>query len=136
MNDIMGRDKDARIIILDDDSLTKDFDAKSGIPGVNGELGKNYFAITTGMIGDLDTKTIPFVNIQAMAMMGVGVLYNKLTLFEMAYETFTGREVPPNLIDDITGKIKWLIKALPRIVKFTDEISSLEHLKKLFEVSA
>jgi glycerol dehydrogenase-like iron-containing ADH family enzyme/D-arabinose 5-phosphate isomerase GutQ/predicted NBD/HSP70 family sugar kinase len=136
MNDIIGKDKEARIAVLDDDILTGGMDPREGIAGVKGQAGTNYCAITTGMIQGLDKTTIPFINIQAMALMGVGVLYEKMSLFEMAYNLFTGHEMPPDLVSDLAGRIKWLVKALPRIIKFTDEISSLERLKKLFEVSA
>jgi hypothetical protein len=71
-----------------------------------------------------------------MAMMGVGVIHNDLALFETAYEAFTGKAVTEDMIAKLVNKVLWIIRAMPRCVKITNELPDQRKLKKLFEVSA
>lgn len=121
-----------KVIILDDGALTKDM--KEG--DIQGKAGENYCVVTTDAAKDSDPMTVPFVNLNAMAMMGVGVLNNDVTLFEIAYKTFTGNEAPQNIVDSLTKQALWIIKVLPRIIKLTGAIHDYEKIRVLFLAAA
>lgn len=119
--------KGKKVVILDDGTLTKDLD-----PDAKG----NYCVITTSGVEDGDTNIVPFVNLNAMAMMGVGILYNDLPLFETAYETFTGKDITNDLIARLVRKLLWIVRASPRCVKITNELPDQEKFKKLVDAAA
>ena len=125
--------KGIKVIVLDDGSLTKGLNESS----IQGKPGESYSVVTTDALPqDLDVATIPFVNLNAMALMGIGILYNDISLFETAYEAFTGNKAPEDYIAQLKNKLLWIIRALPRIVKFANELKDQEGLKKLFAVAA
>jgi len=149
-NDLLGRREGLKVIILDDGTLTKGLIPEAIAAKMKGEAGTDYCLVSADReamaarmsklkadLPDTDLNTIiPFVNLNAMVMMGVGILDNDRVLFEAAYKTFTGeREVPPGLMSET--KISWLIRALPRIGKFDiNEAEELKNLKRLFDVAA
>lgn len=124
--------KGMKVIVLDDGSLTNGLDPAS----ISGRKGEQYCFITSSRFDAEDEILMPFVNLNAMAMMGVGVIYNDLTLFEIAYKTFTGKEIDEDLIAKLVNKVLWAVKALPRCVKITNELPDQRKLRKLFEASA
>jgi hypothetical protein len=130
VNDLIAKGK--RVVVLDDGTLTKDLNPKD----INGKAGDSYCLITSSAIEEGDSNIVPFLNINAMAMMGVGVLYDDLSLFETAYETFTGKKMGEDLIARLKYRVLWIVKALPRCIKITDQLPDLQKLKKLFEVAA
>jgi hypothetical protein len=81
-------------------------------------------------------SVIPFVNLEAMAMMGVGMLYDDLSLFETAYKTFSGKEMTEDMIADLANKVLWYVTVLPRAVKITYEDQDRQLLNRLFEAAA
>jgi hypothetical protein len=121
-----------RVVVLDDGTLTQNLFTGD----VAGKAGENYCLITSAGIADGDDAIIPFVNLNAMAMMGVGVIYNDLTLFETAYETFTGKELSEDLLVKLVNKVLWVVRALPRCIKITNTLPDQDKIKKLFAVAA
>jgi hypothetical protein len=107
------------------------------LAGVEGKAGVDYCVVTAQKPEEIDAAAMPFVNLNAMALMGVGILSGDAILFRGAYETFTGRDVPPTVLEDFVAKILWVIRALPRIVRCnTDDIHGQEKIRKLFAASA
>jgi hypothetical protein len=121
-----------RVIVLDDGTLTQGLNSSS----IAGRAGTDYCVVSCAGLLDGDDAIIPFVNLNAMAMMGVGVIHNDLALFETAYEAFTGKAVTEDMIAKLVNKVLWIIRAMPRCVKITNELPDQRKLKKLFEVSA
>ncbi len=134
MNGLIGEepDKGMKVIVLDDNTLTQGLNPSE----IRGKAGEHYCIISADAASDLDETTIQFLNLHAMTLMGLGVLHHDTQLFEMAYALFTGQEPPQNLIDDLKHRALWLIQALPRIVKFTDELRDQHLMDRLFEVAA
>lgn len=125
-------DQGVKVIVLDDGTLSKAFDASR----VRGKAVENYCVIAVDRIEKLGELSMPFVNLNAMAYMGVGVIYGDTNLFEMAYKAFTGNDVPPNLIEDLAKNTLWLVRMLPRIVRFTDDLTDQQKLKRLVDAAA
>jgi hypothetical protein len=121
-----------RVIVLDDGTLTRGFSSSS----ISGKAGYDYCVISCAGMLDDDEAIIPFVNLNAMAMMGVGIIHNDLALFDMAYEAFTGNKVTEDLIAKLTNRVLWVIRAMPRCIKITGELPDQHKLKKLFEAAA
>ncbi|MBN1526983.1 MAG: hypothetical protein JW919_05335, partial [Candidatus Omnitrophica bacterium] len=121
-----------KVIVLDEGTLTKGFDTSA----VSGKATEDYCFITANRIDNIDELSVPFVNLNAMAIMGIGIIYNDKTLFEMAYRVFTGNDVPPNVIEDLAKNALWLVRMLPRIVRFKDDLADQEKLARLVEVAA
>jgi hypothetical protein len=121
-----------KVVVLDDGTLTRDL----GAGDITGKAGESYCLITSEGITDEDDAIIPFVNLNAMAMMGVGIIYNDLTLFETAYETFTGKELTEGLLVKLLNKALWVVRALPRCIKMTNALPEQDKLKRLFAVAA
>ena len=130
MNALIGQG--LKVIVLDNGTLTQGIDTSA----IQGKAGENYCIVSADSAEDLDATTIQFVNLNAMALMGVGILYNDITLFQVAYRAFTGHEVPEDVMSDLARKALWIIRALPRIVRFTNELRDQGILRKLFAVSA
>ncbi|MBN2453305.1 MAG: NAD-glutamate dehydrogenase [Candidatus Omnitrophica bacterium] len=130
VNELIARGM--KVVILDDGTITKDLN-----PGnISGKAGEKFCLISSSVIEEDDEAVIPFVNLNAMAMMGVGIIHDDLTLFETAYEIFTGKDLTQDLIAKLVNKVLWLVRALPRCIKITDDLSDQEKLKKLFDVAA
>lgn len=121
------------VIILDDGTLTQGLEK---MISKDKKAGEDYSVIIANPIQNLKDIEIPFVNLNAMALMGVGVLYDDAELFKLAYKTFTGKDAPQNFIKDLTSRVLWLISALPKIVRFTDEIQDSDKFGKLVKASA
>gem|GEM_PF-2662876 len=123
--------KGLKVIILDDGALTADLDTSK----VVGNPGEEYCVVSAAGKA-IDEDFLPFVNLNAMAMMGVGMLYNDLVLFEKSYKAFTGRDMPESMMADIANKILWLVKVLPRVTKVTGNEQGISEIRKLFEAAA
>ncbi|MCX5677728.1 MAG: hypothetical protein NTY76_01285, partial [Candidatus Omnitrophica bacterium] len=121
-----------KVIVLDDGTLTKD--VKDG--DIQGKAGENYCVVTTDAVKNSDPLMVPFINLNAMAMMGVGVLNKDVTLFEIAYKIFTGNEAPKEIVDSLTKQALWIIKVLPRIIKLTGAIYDHKKIRELFLAAA
>jgi len=124
--------KGLKVIVLDDGKLTQGM-SQTDMPG---KAGENYCVITSDIVKDADILTIPFLNLNAMAMIGVGVLYNNVTIFEAAYKIFSGKEAPSKYINSLKEKTLWLIEVLPRMIKLIDAIRDKRKLEELFAVAA
>lgn len=129
-NDLISRG--VRVIVLDDGTLTRDVSSSA----ITGKAGSDYCVISCAGILDGDDAIIPFVNLNAMAMMGVGIIHNDLVLFETAYKAFTGKAITEDFIAKLVNKVLWLVRAMPRCIKITDELTDQRKLKKLFQESA
>ena len=121
-----------KVIVLYDETIKKGFDTKA----VEGKAGEAYCAVAANKMEKRDNLTMPFVNLNAMAMIGVGLLYKDTALFERAYEAFTGDKAPRDLVDEVMNKARWIVSMLPRIVRFTDEIRLQEQLSRLVAAAA
>ena len=83
-----------------------------------------------------DKLMMPFLNINAMFMMGIGVLDPDEDLFEMAYKLFTGREVPNSVIVKWANKALWVIDAFPRMMRLpVEELEQRRILRDLFNAA-
>lgn len=125
-----------KVIVLDDETLSKHLDGRNRIASIKEKAGVDYCVITTGMLDTFTSEAAPFVNLNAMAMMGVGVLNNDASLFQTAYTVFTGKAPERDMLDRIAQKILWFVRALPRMIKFTNEPREAEQLSKLFRAAA
>ncbi|MDP2929324.1 MAG: hypothetical protein Q8O01_04595, partial [Candidatus Omnitrophota bacterium] len=129
-NDLIG--KGIKVIILDDgvfassEESTKIYDT-----------GKNNHCIISAIIPIPDEEQVfAFVNLNAMAMMGLGVVWDDSIVFEIAYEIFTGKKVPAIILEALMNGILKIIGVLPRMVKLTPGIDHTRELARLFEISA
>ncbi|OGW85803.1 MAG: hypothetical protein A2987_05910 [Omnitrophica bacterium RIFCSPLOWO2_01_FULL_45_10] len=122
-----------KVIILDDGSLTSNLNRAD----INGTAGEQYCVVSTQDIPMPLESDAPFVNLNAMAMMGVAILHSDTLLFKDAYLSFTGEEAPKTLLEDLARKALWIIRVLPRIVRFsTDEIRRINERSELFDAAA
>lgn len=124
-----------KVIILDDGALTNNL----GPEKIAGKPSVNYCAVTADVVNNLGPLDIPFVNLNAMAMMGVGILYvdsDSGELFSAAYRAFHGQPVPVNILRDVVSKVKWIVSVLPKIIKLTSEIGAQQFLRKLVDAAA
>lgn len=86
---------------------------------------------------EIDETSVPFVNLNAMALMGMAVLHKDGVLFSLAYELFTGISATENLISEVSIGGRFIIKAFPRIIRFNiNDIDRDKRLKELFAVAA
>ncbi|MDD5495891.1 MAG: 6-phosphofructokinase [Candidatus Omnitrophica bacterium] len=122
-----------KAIVLDDGTLTQDITKDK----IQAKAGEDYCMISIESLKDLGPMDLPFVNLNAMAMMGVGILYHDSILFGRAYQAFKGVSAPKDLLDAVSKKVFWIIKVLPRIVKFDLKYNDEQNrLKSLFDVAA
>lgn len=125
--------KGIKVVILDNGvMIDEDEPFKENITG---EAGKNYCVVSANS-AELDNTTMPFLNLNAMALMGVGVLENDEILFGEAYKLFTGKKAPSGIVKQLKQNAMWFIKVLPRIIKLSGAISDINKLRKLFDVAA
>ncbi len=101
-----------KVILIDDGTMTGLMSPEAVRAQVaQGEAGVNYCMIIADVAQNQTGPVIPFVNMKAIAMMGLAILSNDPSdciLFEMAYKSFTGRSSVPQM--------QWLIKAPPRTI--------------------
>jgi len=121
-----------KAIVLDNGSLTSNL-----APGViQGAAGESYCVISSDRAVACAEGEFAFVNINAMAMAGVGIVYDDSILFKTAYKIFTGTDASETLLSALANKILWIVNVLPRVVKFTNELNQNEEARRLFAVSA
>ena len=104
---------------------------------IKGKIGDDYCVIASESIENLDISTIPFINLNVMALMGVAVLQKHETLFKFAYHAFTGNDAPQELVQNVMNRVMWIIRALPRIARFNiDDISVADQIRRIFGAAA
>jgi len=124
-----------KVIIFDDDSLTSDIG--EGEIDVGTPDNKNCCVVKPDTAREDDGLMVSFLNLNAMFMMGVGLLDNDEDLFEMAYKLFTGRDVPESVIVKWANKTLWVINALPRMVRLpVEKFEQQKTLRSLFSSAA
>ncbi|MDP8259176.1 MAG: 6-phosphofructokinase [Candidatus Aadella gelida] len=101
-----------------------------------GRIGKDYCLIHVGDTADIRPDTAPFINLNAMAMMGVGVLGDDYRLFSLAFKAFTGQEPNKEIEKRFKDGISWAITVLPRIIELTGTMVDLENIRKIFAAAA
>jgi len=123
-----------KVIVLDDTTLTGDH---AGIEqGINmGDSGEDYCVIAAQAPRLEDDRAIPFINLEAMALMGVGILNDNIRLFHLAYKTFTGMGPTDEVIEHFKQK-SWIIGVLPRLIKLTGTMVDEKNIRKLFAAAA
>ncbi|MDO8535655.1 MAG: hypothetical protein Q7S30_01410 [Candidatus Omnitrophota bacterium] len=131
INGLIEKNRGIKVIVLDNGSLSKDIDRAR----INGVAGVDYCIISSEP-EDLAENEIPFVNLRAMALMGVAKLEKSERLFRFAYEAFTGEEPTADIISKLSDPKSWVIQ-IPRIVKFIiDELRNSDITRKIFEAAA
>ncbi|MDP2929530.1 MAG: hypothetical protein Q8O01_05670, partial [Candidatus Omnitrophota bacterium] len=129
-NDLI--DQGIKVIILDDGAFASSEESTKIY-----DTGKNNYCIVNATIPIPDEEQVfAFVNLSAMAMMGLGIVWDDPIVFETAYEIFTGRRVPAIMLEALTNGTLKVIGVLPRMVKLTPGIDQTRELAKLFEISA
>ena len=124
--------KGYKVIILDDNRNTNGTTASR----LSGEQGSDYCIVTYKRTESLSVDEMPFINLNAMAMMGVGLLNKDYRLFALAYRNFTGEEPSEQTIEMFESDILWLISLMPRIVRLTGDLVDQRILKRLFAAAA
>jgi 6-phosphofructokinase len=147
-----------KVIMLDiDGSFSEKFASEDEIAVLlvggethKAESGKNYCVVAADgkAMREICEETAklakneepaPFININAMAMVGVGILNKDKDngmLFSLAYEAFTG-EAPKDLVKKLMDNALWFLKTLPKIFRIDiNEAADQRRLSKLPEVSA
>lgn len=130
------RAKGLNVIVLGDDSFVNAIDTSK----IDGKVGENYCVISTGILDNADKSLLPFINLHAMALMGVGVLNKNGELFRYAYNAFTGEDPTESVMNDlkdIMSGIFKIIRALPRMIRLdVNNMPAKEALDKLFRAAA
>lgn len=122
-----------KVIILDDGSLIQNTNLGS-IDGA--KPGVNCCVITAEKV-DPEEGVVPFVNLNAMAMMGVAILSEDAPLFKLAYKTFTGKEYSAEGVINFADKAFWsIVRALPRSLPVFEAIGLEERVRKVFAAAA
>jgi hypothetical protein len=142
-----------RVIILDDGTLVGADDASR----IAGKAGEDYCVVSAEDIAPQDgmssrhgsevdgagfapdecgRASFAYGNVNAMALMGVGILTKDTVLFSKAYRAFAGCEAPAGLIDNVMKRLAWLVRVLPRIVRISADIRAAEELHRLIDSSA
>jgi hypothetical protein len=125
--------QDLKVIVLDDGELIQ----STSLESINGvKPGVNCCVVTAEKVKP-EEGTVPFVNINAMAMMGVAILSEDAPLFKLAYKTFTGKEYFLKGVIDFVNKAFWsIIRALPRSIPVSEAIDIEDSIQKVFAVAA
>ncbi len=127
------RHEGKNVIVLDDGSLVKGLDHA----GIDDVKDTNYCVVQTGELQAIDTQTnIRFVNLYAMAMVGVAILDENESLFTHAYRAFTGEAPEAGLLQKVRNLAQWIISILPRPVKLDYRNREEQDLQALFKVAA
>ncbi|MFH1878314.1 MAG: 6-phosphofructokinase [Candidatus Omnitrophota bacterium] len=142
-NELMDRARELimaekRVIILDDAIINAGAVIKLE-EDTGGKNGKNFCVIAAERAVSGDKNTMVFVNLYAMALMGEALLEENnggLRLFCIAYELFTGEEVPDGLLRRFRSGETPVITVLPRMIKLTGELADQKDIKRLFAAAA
>jgi hypothetical protein len=138
VSDLIARGK--KVVLLDDGELMEDADISS-IQGA--KPGSNFCAVSMNKTElskqlsgvDVSSVNMPFINLNAMALIGVGVLDNDRGLFQYAYSAFTGNQPPQNLLKDFEQGMLFMVPALPRMLKVNNDFDGINKMKRAFAVS-
>ncbi|MDP3729971.1 MAG: hypothetical protein Q8R14_00395, partial [Candidatus Omnitrophota bacterium] len=138
INFLRREDPNIKVIVLDDGSFDKEMGEEEGIKGAGGVRGVDYCVVSIEPLKGLELNEgeAPFVNLIAMAMIGVGRLDSNPALLSFAYEAFTGEKATDEIVNKLMGSLSWIIK-LQNVVRF--KISDLEdgHIRnRIFEAAA
>ena len=108
--------------------------------------GSDYCMVSsTTTFASLGEKTIQFLNIERMTLLGFGLLERKPSLFRYAYEMIAGENVNQKYLDELVKKIQdpllqeplWYITIIPRAVRFEpDDLETERQVHALFKVAA
>jgi hypothetical protein len=121
-----------KVVILDEGLMPADATAT----GIGGRAGEDYCIVKAASAAERAKDEFEFVNINAMALMGVGVLSDDARLFSIAYKIFTGTEPSPETMAGLRAKALWLVRVLPRIVRLSEGLQGIREMQRLFEVAA
>jgi hypothetical protein len=128
--------KNLKVVILDDGTLTEELrkrqDEIPGMPGVD------YCVVQTGIPEINVDLEVPYMNLSAMARIGVAVLERDYRLYCLAYKAFCGEAPPENQaqFEAFTKEARWIIYVLPCSAPFPpDEAWERRRLQELFNVS-
>jgi len=129
-------DRGIKVIILDDGTLTNGLTEQ--------DLPEGKACVVTSDISkyeNLGIDTVRFINLNAMAMMGVGVLNRDGVMFGIWYGIFTGEESDSNVLEELLDKLSQgalrIVRALPRIVRLNiEKLGNTREITKLFAVAA
>ncbi|MFH1394994.1 MAG: hypothetical protein ABIH09_02435 [Candidatus Omnitrophota bacterium] len=127
-----------KIIILDDTTINKN-NINVLEENTGKENGKQFCVIASRKMVSKKEPILYFVNLYAMALMGVALLqddYEGLRLFDLAYELFSGEENQEALFSRFKTKQLSIITVMPRMVKLTGDLIEETILKKLFAAAA
>jgi hypothetical protein len=125
-------DRGIKVIILDDGSFTG-----SAAADRIGARADTEYCVVSALVGRAsDDRSFAFVNVNAMAMMGMGIIERDTALFETAYRIFTGEDAPPGLKHSIEQRALRIIQAIPRVVTLTDRLGQSRELSRLFATAA
>ncbi|MFH1995614.1 MAG: GNAT family N-acetyltransferase [Candidatus Omnitrophota bacterium] len=126
-------DEGFRVIVLDDGTLTGNLSETDIAKGTKGK----HYCVISAPFEKLGKNYAQFVNLNGMTLMGVGILFDKLSLFELAYKVFHGKKPPKDIKDRFLNKTLWIISVLPRSVWFdADDFKNRVELQKLFQTAA
>ena len=133
---LMARGK--KVIILDDASIA-DPDIENLQSQTGKESGKDFVVIAGKQMSTDDQRSMFFVNINAMALMGVAVLredQEAARLFNLAYKLFTGQAAPDGLLSRLKSRELLSITVIPRMIRLTGSIVDYNDIGRLFAVAA
>ncbi len=127
-----------KVIILDDSSI--DASVADALQTNTGKKnGEDFCIIAADKMTAKDQRALFFVNLHAMALMGVALLeddYDGLRLFDLAYESFTGQKSPDGLLQQFKNNKLPIITIMPRMINLTGNLVDESDLKKLFAAAA
>jgi hypothetical protein len=114
-----------KVIVLDNGKLTADI-----------KPNKDLCVVSFKQPDKVDLQAIPFVNLKAMAMMGVGMLNKDYRLFALAYKNFSGEEPPEEIASGFKNDLLWFVSIMPRIIRLTGSLVDQNVIKRLFAAAA
>lgn len=132
----MLRHEGYKVVVLDDGSLTDGLNPKA----INGTAGRDWCAVNAEALTDIDIDLeIPYVNLFAMAMIGVAKLTDPhcdSRLFELAYKAVRGEAPSDDDIRNFRAQDRWAINVLPRPVPYSGDARRQDReLAMLFDFS-
>ncbi|HNX91792.1 MAG TPA: hypothetical protein PKG81_08085, partial [Candidatus Omnitrophota bacterium] len=129
-----------KVVILDNGFMLGNWD--NNTQHIAGVSGVNYCVISAASHPEKELKdAVEFLNLTAMALMGVGVLTDgrDILLFEKAYRLFTGEDPSPEMMEPIRRDplaTVFAIKVLPRMLMLSGSIVERETIRRLFAAAA
>ncbi|MCX5677492.1 MAG: 6-phosphofructokinase [Candidatus Omnitrophica bacterium] len=114
-----------KVIVLDNGKLTADI-----------KQDKNLRIVSFKQLNKVDLEAVPFINLNAMAMMGVGMFNKDYRLFALAYKNFTGEEPPARIASEFENNLLWFVSIMPRMIRLTGKLVDENIIKRLFAAAA